>query len=327
VNLQTLLGFPTIEDGLARLEPALIEAVSAGDEFLDEITTHLIRAGGKRLRPGLAIAAATGCLNEATEDDISGAIAVELVHQASLYHDDVIDEAVMRRQVESVNSRWGNLIAIVAGDFLLARSAEIAASLGQEVAALLANTLARLCDGQLIEIRSKFSIERTEVDYFDTIAGKTSSLMAAACRVGAITSGRSRDEVEALTTFGRAFGMVFQIRDDLLDVVGSHKELGKPTGQDLAEGIYTLPVLLAFADPSAGPHLRDLLGRPLNPEELQDAKATVAGSGAIDATLEIGRRFADEAEQAAAGAPTPELARALGDLARSVLDELVVPAP
>ena len=131
-------------------------------------------------------------MRDATDDDMSGAVSVELVHQASLYHDDVIDEAVMRRQVESVNTRWGNLIAIVAGDFLLARSAEIAASLGQEVAALLANTLARLCEGQLVEIRSKFSIERTKADYFEAIAGKTSALMATACRVGAITSRRDR---------------------------------------------------------------------------------------------------------------------------------------
>jgi heptaprenyl diphosphate synthase len=327
VNVSSLLGFQPVEDGLSRLEPALLSSVSSGDTFLDEVTTHLIRAGGKRLRPALGIASATGCVRKASEDDISGAVAVELVHQASLYHDDVIDEAVIRRTVESVNSRWGNLIAIVAGDFLLARSAEIAASLGQEVAALLANTLARLCDGQLIEIRSKFSVDRTEADYFDTIAGKTASLMATACRVGAITAGRPRDEVEALTRFGRAFGIVFQIRDDLLDVIGSQKELGKPTGQDLAEGIYTLPVLLAIADPVIGPQLKGILGSPLGPAELEDSRSAVVASGAIDATLEVGRRFADEAERAATEASTPELARALGDLARSVLDELVVPAP
>jgi heptaprenyl diphosphate synthase len=327
VNLSTLLAFPAVEDGLARLEPALVDSVSSGDGFLDEVTTHLIRAGGKRLRPALAIASATGCIRGATEDDISGAVAVELVHQASLYHDDVIDEAVVRRKVESVNSRWGNLVAIVAGDFLLARSAEIAAALGQEVAALLANTLARLCDGQLIEIRSKFSTERTEDDYFDTIAGKTSSLIAAACRVGAITAHRTHDEVEAVTRFGRAYGMAFQIRDDLLDVIGSQKDLGKPIGQDLAEGVYTLPALLAFADSDTGPQLRTLLGSPLGPDELEEVRAAVTSSGAIDATLEVGRRYAEEAEQAAVGAPTPELAKAFGELARSVMDDIVVPAP
>ena len=116
---------------------------------MDEVTTHLIAAGGKRLRPLLALATATGGNRDATEDDLMGAVAVELVHLASLYHDDVIDEATIRRNVESVNSRFGNLVAIVAGDYLLARSAAIAASLGTEIAALLADTLGRLCQGQV----------------------------------------------------------------------------------------------------------------------------------------------------------------------------------
>jgi heptaprenyl diphosphate synthase len=326
VNASALLGVPAVEDGLGRLEPALITAVTSGDEFLDQITTHLIRAGGKRLRPALTIACATGCVRAATEDDVMGAVSVELVHQASLYHDDVIDEAVMRRNVESVNSRWGNLIAIVAGDFLLAKSAEIAASLGQEVAQLLASTLAKLCDGQLIEIRSKFSPERTEQDYFATIAGKTSALMATACRVGALTSRRDRDEVEALTRFGMAFGMMFQIRDDFLDVVGTEEILGKPTGQDLAEGVYNLPVLLALRDEASGPALRELLGRPISDDEMQQARQIVAESNAVDETLKVAQRFADEAEQAAAEAPSPELSKALSELARTFMVDLAVVA-
>ncbi len=129
-------------------EPLHRESVRSGDPFLDEVTPHLINAGGKRLRPGLALAAATSAGRPATRDDLLGAVAVELVHLASLYHDDVMDEAAVRRNVDSVNARWGNLVAIVAGDFLLARSAEIAASLGTEIAGLLANTLGRLCQGQ-----------------------------------------------------------------------------------------------------------------------------------------------------------------------------------
>jgi heptaprenyl diphosphate synthase len=151
--------------------------------------------------------------------------------------------------------------------------------------------------------------------------------MATACRVGAITSGRDRAEVESLTRFGQAFGMVFQIRDDFLDVIGTEKDLGKPVGQDLAEGVYTLPVILALADETTGPLLRPLLGRPLSTEEVDQARAVVADSSAIDATLEVGNRFVEEAEAAAAEAPTPELARALGDLARTFMDDLAVTAP
>src|SRR5579864_6675953 len=186
------MALPHIRPDLARIEPELTEAVSSGDRFLDEVTTHLIAAGGKRLRPGLALASATLGRRAASREDLLGAVAVELVHLASLYHDDVMDEALVRRNVDSVNARWGNLVAIVAGDFLLARSAEIAASLGTEIAGLLANTLGRLCQGQVTEVRTAFSDARSETDYFETIEGKTAALMSTSCRIGALTGGLAR---------------------------------------------------------------------------------------------------------------------------------------
>ncbi|HUO49787.1 MAG TPA: polyprenyl synthetase family protein, partial [Acidimicrobiales bacterium] len=313
---------PELEDQLQRLEPLLVESVVTGDAFLDEVTTHLIAAGGKRLRPGLALASATLGQGTAGDDDIQGAIAVELVHLASLYHDDVMDEATMRRNVESVNARFGNLVAIVAGDFLLARSAEIAASLGTEVAGLLANTLARLCEGQVAEVRAAFSTARTEDEYYAAVAGKTAALMATSCRIGAITGGLPRSDVDALTTFGRCFGMLFQLRDDVLDVVASEEELGKPAGQDLAEGIYTLPVILALQDPATAGELRPLLGQPLDQPERDKARAIVAGSSAVAATLAAGRRYATEAAEAAAAVPGDGLGDVLRTLAHSLLDDI-----
>jgi heptaprenyl diphosphate synthase len=324
VDTAPLLSLPSLPDDLVRLEPELRDAVSSGDQFLDQVTTHLIAAGGKRLRPCLALAAATGGRRPATADELQGAVAVELVHLASLYHDDVMDEALVRRNVESVNARFGNLVAIVAGDFLLARSAEIAASLGTEIAGLLANTLGLLCQGQVTEVRAAYSTERTEADYLVTIEGKTAALMATSCRIGAITAGLPRTEVDVLTRFGRCFGMLFQLRDDILDVVATDEELGKPAGQDLAEGIYTLPVLLALRDPDTGPELRPLLGAPLDQPERDKAKAIVAGCGAIDETVAAGRRFVDEALGAAEAVRERPLGRALGDLARSLLDGLPV---
>jgi heptaprenyl diphosphate synthase len=315
-----------MEGDLVRLEPELGAAVLSGDPFLDEVTSHLISAGGKRLRPGLTLASATGGRRAAEPDDLQGAVAVELVHLASLYHDDVMDEATIRRTVQSVNARWGNLVAIVAGDFLLARSAEIAASLGTEIAGLLAHTLGQLCQGQVAEVRAAFDTERTEDHYFNAIAGKTAALMATSCRIGALTGARPRAEVEALTTFGRCFGMVFQLRDDVLDVIGTEEELGKLPGQDLAEGIYTLPVLLALRDPATGAELAPLLGRPLAQGERDNARAIVSGSPAIGATVTAGRRYVQEAAAAAAALPGPELGRALGDLAHSLLDDLSVPS-
>jgi len=322
VNVVELLGLPALEEQLQRLEPLLVESVVTGDGFLDEVTTHLLAAGGKRLRPVLALATATSGAQPATRDDLLGAVAVELVHLASLYHDDVMDEATMRRNVESVNSRFGNLVAIVAGDFLLARSAEIAAGLGTEIAGLLAATLGELCQGQVSEVHAAFQIGRTQNDYSNAIAGKTASLMATSCRIGALTGGLPRPQIDAFTAFGRYFGMIFQVRDDILDVVGTEAELGKPAGQDLAEGIYTLPVLLALADPVAGPELRPLLGQPLGQPERDKARSIVAESGAIEESVVVARRYAELAASAATSGPSAVLATGFANLAHSLVDGL-----
>ena len=322
MNVVELLGLPALEEQLKRLEPLLVESVVTGDGFLDEVTTHLLAAGGKRLRPVLALATATSGIQPASREDLLGAVAVELVHLASLYHDDVMDEATMRRNVESVNARFGNLVAIVAGDFLLARSAEIAAGLGTEIAGLLATTLGELCQGQVAEVHAAFKIGRTEDDYSNAIAGKTASLMATSCRIGALTGGLPRLQIDAFTTFGRYFGMIFQVRDDILDVVGTEAELGKPAGQDLAEGIYTLPVLLALADPVAGPELSPLLGQPLGQPERDKARSIVAESGAIEGSVVVARRYAELAAAAATSGPSAELATGFAKLAHSLVDGL-----
>lgn len=322
VNAVEILGLSGLDQDLRRVEPMLVASVTAGDPFLDQVATHLIKAGGKRLRPMLALAAATRGERSATDEDLLGSVSVELVHLASLYHDDVIDEATMRRGVESVNARFGNLMAIVGGDYLLARSAEIAASLGTEIAGLLATTLGLLCRGQVAEVKSAFSVQRTTEEYLDAISGKTAALMATSCRVGAITGQAPRPEVEALTEFGRNFGMVFQLRDDVLDVVAVNGELGKPAGQDLAEGVYTLPVLHALADPEIGPELAPLLGQPLGLPERDKARAMVAASTGIAATVELGQRFAAKAEQALSALSSRRLAAGLGALAAGLLADL-----
>jgi heptaprenyl diphosphate synthase len=322
VNATEALDLPLLSEGLERLEPLLTSTVVTGDGFLDSVTTHLIAAGGKRLRPLLALAASTGGENEASQEDLLGAVAVELVHLASLYHDDVLDEATIRRNVESVNSRFGNLVAIVAGDFLLARSAAIAASLGTEIAALLADTLARLCQGQVSEVRSAFQITRSHEEYITAITGKTAALMSTSCRIGGLTGGLPAAEVEALTEYGYCFGMVFQIRDDILDITATSGELLKPAGQDLAEGIYTLPALVALADPDAGPDLRALLGRPLGQPEREKACAIVAASSGIAAAVDEARTYVERARLATSGVANHALQEGLTHLAAELLSDL-----
>jgi heptaprenyl diphosphate synthase len=220
---------------------------------------------------------------------------VELVHLGSLYHDDVMDEARTRRNVDSVNARWGNLVAILAGDFLLARASEIAASLGTEVAGLLAATIGRLCEGQVLELSQAFDVDRTEDAYLSSIAGKTAALMATACRIGGLTTGAPRPAIEALTTYGQRLGMVFQIVDDILDVVATDQELGKPAGNDLVEGVYTLPVIRALAHDEAGQTLRRLLGGPLDAVAVDEVRALVRADGAVASALDVARRYAAEA--------------------------------
>ena len=320
MNIPELLDLPSLGADLEEVDAALRRSVGSDDPFLGEVASHLIVAGGKRIRPVLSVAAAAAGGASASPDVVQGAVSVELVHLGSLYHDDVMDNASTRRGVDSVNARWGNLVAIVAGDFLLARASEIAASLGTEVAGLLAATIGRLCEGQVGEVQSAFSPERTETSYLTAIAGKTASLMASACRIGALTAGLDRAHVDALTTFGEAFGMTFQIRDDVLDIIGTDADLGKPAGHDLMEGVYTLPVIRALGIPEAGPELRALLGGPLAEPERDKAIEIVRSTGALESSLALARRYADTA--ATALAPMGPNAARLATFAHALLDEM-----
>lgn len=325
INIVEALGLPTLPDDLGRVEAALTAAMSAEDPFLDEVAGHLIRAGGKRIRPALALVAAaagTGSDGPAPDPVVRGGAAVELVHIGSLYHDDVMDEADSRRGVESVNHRWGNLVAILSGDYLLARASEIAASLGTEVAGLLAATIARLCDGQVSELRTLFSVARTESEYFTCITEKSASLMATACRIGAITAGVSRDDIEALTDFGTRFGVAFQIGDDILDVVGQEADIGKPAGHDLEEGVYTLPVLRALATDDGGPELRSMLGGPVTPEVRDKVRGITVACGGVESAMATARAYADDAAAALSVLPSTTIRDRLAPLGHALLDAI-----
>lgn len=298
-----LLDFDGSADHLKLIDERLLASVTTEDPLLTEMTTHLIRAGGKRLRPMLGVlAASTGTGPDATGvtlDVIDGGVAVELVQVGSLYHDDVIDEAETRRGVASVNARWNNLTAILSGDFLLAKASEIAARLGVEVAELLARTIGELCTGEILELRYAYSVERSEAAYFGAIDGKTASLYATACRIGAIVGGLPRPQVDALTDYGRSFGMAFQLVDDVLDLTATEAELGKPAGHDITEGVYNLPVLRALQT-DVGDELRSLLGSPIEGAERDRAKDLVVTSGGIESTIAEARVFVDQARAALA---------------------------
>jgi heptaprenyl diphosphate synthase len=326
VGLASLLDLPPLADDLVRVEDALRRSVETADPFLTEVAGHLIAAGGKRLRPALALATAYAVSPDATsrpapQETVMGGVSVELVHLGSLYHDDVMDEARTRRGVESVNARWGNLVAILAGDFLLARASEIAATLGTEVAGLLAATIGALCEGQVRELVQIFDVGRSEQAYLEAIEGKTAALMSASCRIGALTAGLPRAEIDALTAYGQRLGMVFQIVDDVLDVVCTDEQLGKPAGNDLVTGVYTLPVIRAMA---GEPDLQSLLGAPLDDTTMQKARDVVRSNGAIGSSLSVAATYAVEATDAIRDLPDNPGVEALRSLPRQLVEGVPV---
>lgn len=286
------LGIEHLESDLCRVEDALHEAVQTDDHFLTQLASHLTNAGGKRIRPALVLSAAHGSDGPGgppvCDDVITSAVVVELVHLASLYHDDVMDESDTRRDVVSVNARWSNCAAILAGDFLMARAAALAVSVGQRQADLVAQTLAALCRGQLLEFQHLYNADQDTGSYIKAIAGKTAALIACSCQIGAMSAGLDQEKIDVLATFGHDVGMAFQIIDDVLDLTADGELLGKRVCSDLMEGIYTFPVLVAM---QRSPSLKRMLGGPLGPDSAAVAQSIVLEQGGIDAALELADRY------------------------------------
>jgi heptaprenyl diphosphate synthase len=236
----------SIRRGLTAVEQLLRSSVNSSYPFVTETSRHLVDAGGKRFRP-LVVLLAAGFGDPEAPTVVPAAVAIELTHLSTLYHDDVMDEAVLRRGAVSANSRWTNSIAILTGDFLFARASEITADLGTEATRILAQTIAVLCEGQIRETVGPGTGDPI-AHYRQVVAEKTGSLIATSGRLGALLSGASPAAVTALTAFGEKIGGAFQLSDDLLDITSPSGESGKTPGTDLREGIRTLPVLFAEED-------------------------------------------------------------------------------
>jgi len=269
------LALPVLDAGLearlrARLEQveAALETVVVSEAaFVTDAARHLLHAGGKRFRPLLVLLAAeTG--DPGAEGVVTAACVVELTHLGSLYHDDVMDEAVLRRGAESANARWDNLVAILTGDFLFAKSSELTAELGADAVRVQAQTFGRLVEGQILETVGPGDGEDALEHYLRVVAGKTGSLIATSARYGAHFGGAPLDVEEALTAYGEKIGSAFQLSDDILDIASGSDESGKIPGTDLREGVPTLPVLLAqrSTDP-ADARLLELLDTDLSDDE------------------------------------------------------------
>ncbi len=252
-----------LRERLAVVESELAAAVASDDAFVTEAARHVLTAGGKRFRPLVVLLAA-----EFGDPDAPGVLAaalvVELTHLATLYHDDVMDEATVRRGSPSANARWSNSVAIMVGDYLFARASDIVSDLGPDAVRIQARTFSRLVQGQIRETVGPAADTDPYQHYLSVVADKTASLVATSARFGAMFAGASGDVVDVLTEFGERLGTAFQLSDDVLDVASDSTESGKTPGTDLREGVPTLPVLIAraSADP-AGARLRELLGGDL----------------------------------------------------------------
>ncbi|MDO5077891.1 polyprenyl synthetase family protein [Corynebacterium sp.] len=306
-----------IADGMVAVEQVLREELSKGEDFVSDKVLHLVSAGGKRFRPMFALLASQygprpGCL-----DVVRAAAIVEMTHLATLYHDDVMDEADRRRGVPSANFRWNNSVAILAGDYLLAHASRVMAELGVETVAHFAETFGELVTGQMRETIGVGDGDPVE-HYRAVIREKTGVLIASAGYLGALHSGASPEHIDALRKFGYAIGMVFQIVDDIIDIFSDSTQSGKTPGTDLREGVFTLPVLYALSeDTEVGDQLRALLTGPLGTdEEVSRALNLLERSTGRARALDDVHRYLAEAEAELTRLPDNEVTIALRALAK-----------
>lgn len=320
--LQELIPIPGVWERIVAVEARLDEVTRSTDEFLTEVAQHLLRAGGKRYRPLVAqVAAELG--PDRGDRPVEAGVSVELVHLGSLYHDDVIDEADSRRGRPSVNEKWSNTIAILAGDFLLARASEVAAPLGEAAVALIASTYATLCEGQVAELRYAGGLEHGADGYYQVIGGKTASLIRTSARLGAMTSGADEESIEAISDWAWEMGLVFQMTDDVLDLVADEDFIGKPAGSDIREGVYTLPVLYAAGGPD-GDEIRALLGAnaPTDQREIDRVIGLTVSGGHVDRVVDEAVERIRVAEKAADRIASEELRAILENLDAYLLERV-----
>jgi len=309
-----------LRTGLAVVEERLRAVADSSHPLLHVTAVHLLAAGGKRVRPLLALLAAHLGDPEAP-GVVDAAVVVELTHLATLYHDDVMDEAELRRGAQSANSRWTNSTAILTGDYLFARASDVVADLGPDAVRIQARTFARLVQGQIAETAGPLEGQDAVAHHLGVLGDKTASLLAASARLGALVAGAPPEAVEAVARFGEAYGVAFQLSDDLIDIESERSALGKTPGTDLREGVRTLPVLLALADDDpAGERLRSLVQRPL-PDDAEHAEALrlLRASPALTQARARLDQQVDEARALAEGLPVGAARDALLGLADALL--------
>lgn len=306
---------------MAEVESLLRSHTHSEYPFVDETAHHLLAAGGKRLRPLLTLI--TAQYGDPKRDGIiAAAVACEITHLATLYHDDVMDEAPLRRGVESANVRWGNTIAILTGDFLFAKSSDLLADLGPAAVRLQARTFERLVIGQIMETQGPNPGQEPLEHYLKVVADKTGSLIAASARYGGMISGAAKDITDTVTAFGEKIGVAFQLADDVIDIASQSNQSGKTPGTDLREGVPTLVTLnvMKSSDP-ADADLKRLLSAPIEDEPtVQQVLEVLRNHKALDQSREQLHQVAKQARAILGPLPIIDATGALISLCDAVID-------
>lgn len=302
-----------VSTGLQRAEERLFQAISSGESFLTDKTTHLALAGGKRFRVMFAILAAQYGPKADSDEVIDASVVIELTHLATLYHDDVMDEADRRRGADSANKRWDNSVAILAGDYLFALASAIMANLGADTVRHFAATFQELVTGQMRETVGSTDGLSPVDHYMTVIQEKTGVLIASAGYLGSLHAGATPEIRDGLARFGRHMGQLFQIIDDVIDIWADPEVSGKEPGTDLREGVATLPVLFAMEqDDATGARLRELLTKPLTDDaEVEEALELIKSSQGRERTLAAAEEYRLKAEQELEALPAGAVTNAL----------------
>lgn len=290
--------FDIIKSDLADLETALQEAVKSPVDTITDIGNHLVKAGGKRLRPAMFFLAARCSANFNLERVMPLAVALELIHMASLVHDDVLDSASTRRGEETANAKWGNQLAILAGDYLFAKAFVLVTEngYGERVNNQLSRLLADLSAGELIQNKEIYKASCDIEEYYERIAMKTANFLAISCQLGGHVMGLPEKEVQALYDYGYCVGMAFQLTDDLLDLTGDSKTIGKPAGNDILQGIITLPAIRALeTSPDREELLSIVTNRHMTKADLDRALELVRATDGIEFTRKKVEEYLDRA--------------------------------
>jgi octaprenyl-diphosphate synthase len=291
-----------VADDLLTCNRVIVRNMQSRVELIPRLAAHLVAAGGKRLRPILTLACARMCGYAGGERHVNLAACVEFIHTATLLHDDVVDASQLRRGLASANAVFGNEASVLVGDFLFSRAFQLMTADGSlHVLRILSDAAATIAEGEVLQLETQNDLATSEARYLDVIQGKTAALFAAACQVGAVVAGRPESEETALSEYGTAIGMAFQLVDDALDYAANQRLLGKAIGDDFREGKITLPVLVAYENGTEEDRVfwrRTIEDSEQSDADLEHALGLIARTGAIDATIRRAAIYAAQAQAA-----------------------------